>query len=219
MSRENPPLYSSDTRTWAEDLSDYLQRNRSLLSFKDANDRAAEDGILLWSTDGYPVVSKGGEFRQIVLADGHGDFSVNSDISFTVGTAVEIPWVAVGTLEGLSLNGTSIVFEEEGHYMATFSAQIYSTSSSTVNFAFWSRITSGGSSTDAYTMRNALHQNGAALVVSRSAVFSVLAGDSLKAIAAADSSSASLKAFPANAIGAGEPLSPAATLSIMRVQQ
>lgn len=219
MSYEAPPPYSGETRLWAEDLSDYLQRNRSRLSFRTNASKAVDDGILLWDTNGYPVISKGGEFRQIVLSDGRGDFVRNTDLTFTAGTATEIPWTAAGTPSGLTLTGNAIQFEEEGLYMASFSAQIYSTSSSTVNFAFWSRITSGGTTTDAYTMRNALHQNGAALVVSRSAVFQVSAGDTLTALAATDSSSASLKAFAANSLGAGEPLSPAATLSIIRVHQ
>lgn len=219
MSREAPPPYSGQTQLWAEDLSDYLLRNRSTLSFKAADDRATDDGVILWDVNGYPVVSKNGEYRQIVLADGSGNFVRNSDLLLPTGSQVPIPWTALGTVEGLTISGNDIVFDEAGHYLAGFSAQIYSTSASTVNFAFWSRITSGGSSTDSFTMRNALHQNGATLVVSRSALFEVSAGDKLTALAASDSSSASLKAFPANSIGAGEPSSPAATLSIIRVHQ
>jgi hypothetical protein len=219
MSREAPPPYSGTAQLWAEDLTDYLTRSRSQLAFKDANDRATEDGIILWDTTGYPVVSKDGEFRQIVLADGHGDFIVSSNLTFTTNTETTIPFTAAGTLHGLSLNGNDIVFEEAGHYLSAFSAQLYSTSSSTVNFVFWSRIiAAAGGSTDAYTMRNALHQNGSALVVSRTGVFEVQAGDKLRALAAVDSSSASLQAFAANQI-ATEPAAPAATLSVLRVHQ
>jgi hypothetical protein len=75
LSRERPPPYAPDNPDqWAEDLSDYLSRVRSTVAFKDADDKATNDGIILWDTDGYPVVSKGSEFRQIVLADGYGFF-------------------------------------------------------------------------------------------------------------------------------------------------
>ena len=215
MSREAPPPYQGDPGLWAEDLNDYLVRSKQVIGQLTSDDKATQDGIFLWDTTGYPVVSKDGEFRQIVLADGHGDFIAGSDVTFTGSAARDIPWTAAGTPHGISLSGNDIIFEEPGHYLATFSAQIYSTSASTVNFAFWSEINGSG----AYTMRNALHQNGAALVVSRSAIFEVSANDALTARAFSDSSSGVLKAFAANNLGAGEPASPAATLSIVRVHQ
>lgn len=214
MSREAPPPYAGDPGLWAENLNDYLERSRSVIPRLTTNDRASEDGIFLWDSTGYPVVSKGGEFRQIVLADGHGDFVINSDVTFTAGVAKELTWSAVGTPEGMSLSGNDIILEEAGHYMAAFSAQIYSTSSSTVNFAFWSEL----NGTAGNTMRNALHQNGAALVVSRTVVFNAPANASLTAFAAVDGSAGQLKAFPANQI-ATEPASPSATLSVFRLHQ
>lgn len=215
MSREAPPPYPGDPSLWAEDLNDYLVRSKQVIGQLTPDDKATQDGIFLWDSAGYPVVSKNGEFRQVVLADGHGDFAANSDVTFTGSAARDIPWTAIGTLHGVSLSGNNIVFEEAGHYLATFSAQIYSTSSSTVNFVFWSEINGSG----AYAMRNALHQNGSALVVSRSAIFQVSANDELTARAFADSSSGSLKAFAANNLSAGEPAAPAATLSIVRLHQ
>lgn len=214
MSREAPPPYAGDPGLWAENLSDYLQRSKAVIPQLTSQDRAAEDGIFLWSAEGYPVVSKNGEFRQIVLADGHGDFIINSDVTFTAGVAKELTWSALGALEGMSISGNDIILEEAGHYMAAFSAQIYSTSSSTVNFAFWSEL----NGTAGNTMRNALHQNNAALVVSRAVVFNAPANASLTAFAAVDGAAGQLKAFAANEI-ATEPASPAATLSVFRLHQ
>lgn len=218
MSRELPPPYSGDTPIWAEDLNDYLGRARSTLGYLGDDDRAAADGIILWDSTGYPVVSKDGSFRQVVLADGHGSFARTSSLALIAGTETAIPWSASGALDGLSIDGNDIVFEESGTFLAAFSAQIYSTSSSTVNFAFWSRIYSGGSQANGNTMHASLHQNSAATVVSRTGLFSVSAGDKLRALVASDSSSGSLHAFPANQI-ATEPVSPAATLSVFRIHQ
>lgn len=214
MSREAPPPYAGDPGLWAENLSDYLQRSKAVIPQLTSQDRAAEDGIFLWDATGYPVVSKNGEFRQIVLADGRGDFVINTDVTFTAGVAKELTWIAAGTLEGMSISGNDIILEEAGHYMAAFSAQIYSTSSSTVNFAFWSEL----NGTAGNTMRNALHQNSAALVVSRTVVFNAPANASLTAFAAVDGVAGQLKAFSANQV-ATEPASPAATLSVFRLHQ
>ena len=213
MSREAPPPYQGDPSLWAEDLNDYLIRSKQVIGQLTSDDKATQDGIFLWDTTGYPVVSKDGEFRQIVLADGHGDFT-SGDLELTQDTQKEITWSAVGALEGLSINGNQIVFEESGHYLACFSAQMYSSNSSQVDFSFWSVV--NGSS--GYTMVASLHNNTASTVISRSAVFSVPAGATLVAKAACTQGTGYLKAFAAN-VTTGAPASPAATLSIVRVHQ
>lgn len=216
MSRERPPPYAPDNPDqWAEDLSDYLSRVRSTVAFKDADDKATNDGIILWDTDGYPVVSKGSEFRQIVLADGYGFFYISSNVTFTANTATALSYTADSNNTGLSVSGSEITFEEAGKYMVSFSAQISSSSSSTVNFAFWPQI--NGSNVSNSTMKNALHQNNAALVVSRTALFTVSAGDKLKAMAAVDDASGKLEAIASSI--ASEPAAPSSTLSIVRISQ
>jgi hypothetical protein len=63
-------------------------------------------------------------------------------------------------------------------------------------------------------MKNSLHQNGATLVVSRSAKFDVIAGDYLQAMSAVDST----KRLLAMLLRTGfAPDTPAATLAITRV--
>ena len=116
--------------------------------------------------------------------------------------------------EGVT-NGTPasrIVFAEAGQYMISFSAQIASTSASTVNFWFWPRV--NGTDVTGSTMKNALHQNGATLVVSRSAIFDLQAGDYLEAMWAVDSTSGFLDATTATAFA---PAAPASTIAITRL--
>lgn len=212
---EAPPPYSGDNEAWAESLSDYLLRVKPKLGFKESNDSAQNDGIILWDTAGYPVVSKNNEFRQIVLADGYGFFYNSSNITFTANTATALTYTADSNNTGLTISGSEITFEEAGKYMVSFSAQITSSSSSTVNFAFWPRI--NGSDAPNSTMKNALHQNNAVLVVSRTALFTVSAGDKLQAMAAVDDASGSLAAVAGSI--ASEPAAPSTTLSIVRISQ
>lgn len=213
---ERPPPPSGDKwKPYAERLSDYLVRIRSRLAFLSPNESAFDDGVILWSPTGYPVVSKNGEYRQIVLADGYGFFYNNSSIALTANTATPITYTADANNESLSISGSEITFEESGKYLISFSAEISSSSSSTVNFAFWPRL--NGSNVANSTMRNALHQNNSTLVVSRTALFSLSSGDVLQAMTASDSSSGSLSATT-SAI-AGEPASPSSTISIMRISQ
>lgn len=64
-----PPVGMNLT-AWANDLRRWLARSWDALSFKDATAQASQDGVMLWDAAGYPVVSKSGEWRQVLLADG-----------------------------------------------------------------------------------------------------------------------------------------------------
>jgi len=156
----------------------YLGRALDQLGFKETYSSASENGVLLWdNVNGYPVVSKNGEWRQVVLEDGQYAGGVTTDqTAASINTAYALTYTS-SVAEGIT-NGTPasrIVFEEAGEYMISFSAQISSTSSSTVNFWFWPRV--NGTDVAGSTMKNALHQNGSVLVVSRSAIFEFTAGD------------------------------------------
>jgi hypothetical protein len=63
-------------------------------------------------------------------------------------------------------------------------------------------------------MKNALHQNGSVLVVSRSAIFELNAGDYLEAMWAVDSTNGFLDATVATAFA---PAAPASTIAITRL--
>jgi hypothetical protein len=209
-----PPV-TENLKQWAERFSRYVTKNLSKLTFKTADASPAENGVILWDeANGYPVVSKNGEFRQIVLEDGQYAGGITTDqTAASINTAYALTYTS-SSAEGIT-NGTPasrIVFEEAGEYMISFSAQISSTSSSTVNFWFWPRV--NGVDVTGSTMKNALHQNGATLVVSRSVIFNFAAGDYLEAMWAVDSTSGFLDATAATAFA---PAAPASTISITRL--
>jgi len=183
---------------------------------KDQYSSAAEDGVLLWDREnGYPVISKSGEWRQIVLEDGHGDFIITSDVTAaSTNTAYQLTYDAMSHNHGITLGtpASRIVFEEAGQYVISFSAQVSSTSSSTVHFYFWPRI--NGTNVDDSTMTTALHQNNATLVTSRTQVFTLAAGDYLEVNWMVDNTDGFLNY---TAAASPRPALPASTLSITRL--
>ena len=216
MSATLPPPAGPDWKVWARQLTAYLSRHWEMLDYKTGNESLSDNGIMMWdNTLGYPVVSKNGTFRQVVLADGEANLGISTNVTAAAAnTAYPLTFTMLSG-SGISLGtpASRIVFEEGGQYLLSFSAQINSTSSSTVDFYFWPRV--NGTNITGSTMKNSLHNNGATLVVSRSSIFTFNAGDYLEAMWAVDSTSGSLKAFSATAFA---PATPAATLSITRVK-
>jgi hypothetical protein len=212
-----PPVIGDEWKVWAEDLRRYFGKALSQLAAKEANSSATEDGIILWDrVNGYPVVSKDGVFRQIVLADGYAIFSQDVDITAAAAdTAYKIALDNISA-QGITLTGsplTEITFVEGGLYQLAFTAQITSSSGSTVNFRFWPRV--NGSDIAGSTIVASLHNNGATITVSRTAIFSFAAGAVLSVMWATDSTNGSLKAHTATAYA---PAAPSVTLAITRVQ-
>ena len=211
------PPFTPDIQSWAENIRKFLGKALNQLDAKDQYSSASEDGVILWDrTNKYPVVSKDGEFVQIVLEDGHANLIRTTDLTAAaINTAYAIQYDTPTGNEGITLDGTDptkIVFAEGGEYLLMFSAQISSTSSSTVNFYFWPRL--NGTDATGSTMVNALHQNNATLVVSRAAKFDVAAGDYLQVMWAVDSTQGFLDARAATAFA---PAAPATTLAITRM--
>ena len=217
MTQQNrpPEPRDKDWQTWGRRLMSYLSQTRSPLVQQTGDESAADDGTLMWDrVNQYPVVSKNGAWVQVVLEDGKYSGAVTADqTAVAVNTAYALTYTS-STSDGIA-NGTPasrIVFDEAGQYMISFSAQIASTSSSTVNFWFWPRV--NGSDVTGSTMKNALHQNGSVLVVSRSAIFEISAGDYLEAMWAVDSTTGFLDATAATAFA---PAAPASTIAITRL--
>jgi len=210
-----PPPVTGDLQIWAQNVVSYLQRTASRLSFKRGDARAVENGIILWDeVKEYPIVSKNGEWRQLVLSDGHYEASITSDVTAALAnTGYPLTFTAT-TSEGIT-NGTPasrIVFEEAGHYMASFSAQISSTSSSTLSFYFWPKL--NGTDAPNSTIVSSLHRSNATTVVSRATTFDVSAGDYIEAYWAVDDDRGYLEATPATAFS---PAAPSATIGITRL--
>ncbi len=212
-----PPI-GQDFRLWGEDLRRFLARFWDNLTFKEGGATPTSNGVLLWdNVNGYPVVSKGNEWRQIVLADGYAIFAQDASITAAAAdTAYAIEFDAPSISDGITKSGTNptrIVFSEGGLYRVSFTAQIASSSGSTINFRFWPRI--NGTNITGSTIVASLHNNGATIVVSRDSIFQFAANDYLEAMWATDSTSGSLLAHAATAYA---PASPSATMAISRVQ-
>lgn len=209
-----PPLTQSFEQ-WAENIRRYLGKALNQLDAKDQYSSASEDGVILWDrTNKYPVVSKDGEFVQIVLEDGHYLGAITTDqTAAAINTAYALTYTS-SIADGIT-NGSPasrIVFAEGGEYMISFSAQISAGSSSSVDFYFWPRI--NGSDVSGSTMVNTLKNNGARLVVSRSSIFQVSAGDYLEAYWAVSDTNGFLDATAATAFC---PAAPASTIAITRL--
>ena len=211
-----PPI-GDNVKAWGNNLTAYLRRQLPRLYFKTADDNPSENGVILWDDEnGYPVVSKNGEFVQIVLEDGHASLYRTTDVTAAaINTAYAITYDAPSGNVGIDRDATDnskIVFSEAGEYLLMFSAQISSTSSSTVKFYFWPKL--NGTDAPNNTIVYSLHQNDATVVVSRSAKFDVAAGDELQVMWAVDSTSGFLDASAATSFS---PAAPSTTLHITRM--
>ena len=215
MSAPSLPPIGPDLRVWAQQLTRALLRGLVRLNFLSPSDIPSENGIILWDdVNGYPVVSKNGEFRQILLEDGHYNGGIASNVTAAaVNTAYALTYTP--SLQDGIVNGTPasrLVVDEAGYYQISFSVQISSTSGSSVKFYFWPRV--NGVDVPGATMINTLHNNGASVVTGRTAAFSFNAGDYIEAMWAVDSTQGFLEAAAATAFA---PAAPASTISIVRL--
>lgn len=210
-----PEPQGDDWKTWARRLMLFLGQTRSPLVQQVGGESAAEDGVLMWDrANKYPVVSKNGAWVQVVLEDGHylGAITVDQTAALA-NTAYALTYtssISIGITNGTP--ASRIVFDEAGEYMISFSAQISAGSSSSLDFYFWPRI--NGSDVTGSTMVNTLKNNGARLVVSRSSIFQVSAGDYLEAYWAVSDTNGFLDATAATAFC---PAAPASTIAITRL--
>ena len=216
MSSPILPAIGEDLRQWGRGLTRYLTQNLYKLGFKTPDSSPAENGVILWdNVNGYPVVSKNGEFRQIVLEDGHADFIKTADVvPAAANTAYKLTYDAPVGNDGITQGtpASRIVFEEAGQYVISFSAQISSTSASTVHFYFWPSV--NGVNVADSGMTTALHQNNATVVTSRTQIFTLAANDYLEVNYMIDNTSGFLNYTAASS---PVPAIPASTLAITRL--
>ena len=213
-----PPPQGDLWKPWGERLVSYLTRIRTLLSTRLSTDNPSQDGIILWDRTGYPVVSKDGAFRQIVLADGYASLQRSTNqIATVINTPYAIGWDTPSFNSGITLDpsdNTKIVFEEEGIYLLSFAVELLSSNSSDKNGWFWPRI--NGVDVAGSTIKVTMSGNGHHLVMSRSAAFPMTAGSYLQAMWAVSDVALWIDAPAATAFA---PSSPAVTLSITRLRQ
>lgn len=214
---ERPPLPATDWRLWAERLIDFLQRTKSQLTFKTGTRSASQNGVILWDTAGYPVVSKEGEYRQIVLADGYGSYSRSTDqTAAAINTAYPITFDTVNFNSGITKESDNytFTFDESGIYMVAFSVQLLSSSASAKNAWFWPRY--NGSDVAGSTIKVTVSANSEAIVMSRTAMFNITAGDTISAYWATDDTNLHLHAVTSTAFA---PSAPSVILNITRLRQ
>jgi hypothetical protein len=216
--RNIPPPLGPSWKNWAESIIKYHRAVRSTLEFKSAGDSATDDGLILWDTAGYPVVSKDGVFRQIVLADGYAQLGRSTGQTASVAnTAYAIGFDTPSMSNGIALDpsdNTKIVFNEDGIYELAFAVELLSSSSSAKNAWFWPRI--NGTDVPGSTIRVTMAGNGEYVVMSRTAIFTMTAGSYLQAMFAVDDTTLTISAPTATAFA---PASPAVTLSVTRLRQ
>jgi hypothetical protein len=220
MSAPVLPPVGPDLLIWGRNLTTFLRRTLDRIRFKKSDDNPSDDGILLWDAENkYPVVSLDGEWRQLVIANGFAFLTQDSDITAAADdTAYPIVFdtPAVGYSDGITLgaspNQSRIIFNEGGLYLLSFTAQIYSTSGSQVNFRFWPRL--NGVDVPTGTTLASLHDNTATKPVTKGAIFRVSANDYLEAMWSTSSTNGSLEAFAATAYA---PAAPSVSLSITRI--
>ena len=172
-----PEPRGDDWMAWGRRLMLYLGQTRSQLVQQTGGESAAEDGVMMWDrTNEYPVVSKNGEWRQVVLEDGHADFILTSDVTpVAANTAYKLTYDAPTGNDGITQGtpASRIVFEEAGPIRhIVFSANIIDVSQhgSLLLLAQRQRSKRGRQ-----RMTTALHQNNATLVTSRTQIFTVAA--------------------------------------------
>lgn len=220
MTDQIPQPTSGEWQIWANRLLQHMRRIRNLLGHKGDEERATEDGLLMWDRENkYPVVSKDLAWWPLALGGGqvHYAYIVDTTIhaATTVDTATEITWNTEVSSNGISVDGTDsskINFTKSGVFHITFTAEMHSESASTKTFYFWPRI--NGTNAPNTTMVDTLHNNNQRKTICRSAVFSVSAGDYLQAMFATDDLDADLHGTSATAFA---PASPSVTLSVIEV--
>ena len=209
-----PKLINDDTVTWANRISKYLDKVRSLLQYKTNDAKATQDGVMLYDPiNKYPVVSVDGEFRQVVLSDGKFSGVASSNVQAAqINTAYVIDWDVISLSEGITESNGVITFKEAGVYMISFSAQLYSSSSSQKTFWFFPRV--NGADVTGSTIKAVISENSETKVMSRTSLFTLNENDTIEAMWAVSSTSAWLNAAPAESFA---PSAPAATISVVRI--
>ena len=205
---------SQSVQAWSNRLAKYLDEVRSVLQFKTADSKATQDGVILYDpVNEYPVVTVDGKFRQVVLSDGKFSGVNTANITASaVDTAYTIDWNSTPLADGITESNGVITFQEAGVYMISFSAQLYSNSSSSKTFWFFPRV--NGTDVVGSTIKAVISENSETKVMSRTALFTFSENDTIEAMWAVDSTDAWLNAASSESFA---PSAPSATINIVRI--
>jgi hypothetical protein len=164
----------------------------------------------------YPVVSRNGEFRQIVLEGGHAKFiRTTAQTAAAINTAYSITYEAPTNkykIDRDATNNERIVFEETGEYLLSFTAEITASAAADIKFYFWPA--KNGTNISNLTMVKTVHNNGGVMLASRTYLLELAANDYIEMKWAVDSTNGSLGTTAATSFS---PASPSSTLAITRI--
>jgi len=213
-----PAPTGPDWKTWGERLKRFLDSSKSALEWLRGEVTASVEGHMLWDGEnGYPVVSVGDEWRQVVLADGRGLFYDTTDQTAALAnTGYAITFNTTGVSDGISIGSPTsrIVFDEAGLYFVQFTVQATSNNASLKTLYFWPKV--NGTDVAGSTMKLSIDTNGGSTIQSRGALFQFSAGDYLEAYWATSDTNVTLDASAATGFA---PATPSVTLAAFRVQK
>lgn len=211
------PPYTPDIQAWAENIRHFLGKALNQLDAKDQYSSASEDGVILYDrVNDYPIVSRNGEFRQIVLEGGHAKFiRTTAQTAAAINTAYSITYEAPTNkykIDRDATNNERIVFEETGEYLLSFTAEITASAAADIKFYFWP--VKNGTNIDNLAMIKTIHNNGGVMLASRTYLLELAANDYIEMKWAVDNTNGSLGTTAATSFS---PASPSSTLAITRI--
>ena len=218
--QSQPPQPTGDRWVdWATRLVTYLNRVRTQLQHKFEDESASSDGVLLYDpTLDHVVVSRNDVWEP--LAYGHNClaqiYTTATHSAVAANTAYAITWENTAYSEDIEVDDTTtsrINFARTGTYQIDFSAELLSSNSSAKSIYIWPRI--NGTDIPYSTIVTTVTNNGDNMVVSRSGIFEMTAGDYLEAMFAVTDTNLAINGSAATAFA---PAAPSASLSVTQLR-
>lgn len=211
MSYNLPKPFGPDWKIWGHKLIDSLTATRSQLAYYVAGDSAATDGVFLFDAEGYPVISKNSEFKQLLVEGGCGQFyATATQTASQANTATAVNLNASTVTDGLAINGsdaTKIDVTEAGLLRVSITAQATASGSHTAHL--WVSV----NGTDGYAVKKVISGDD---TISHTALLTVAAGNHLKIMYAVSNTGLTL---PNTAASSPLPAVPAVQITIDRIRQ
>lgn len=211
MSSQLPPPIGNDWKVWGKRLIDTMQLTQSQLKYFLTGDSAINEGLILWNSTGYPVISKANAYRQILLEGGCGQFyATQTQTASNANTATAITFNSAAAADGLAINGsdaTKINVTEPGLLKVDITAQ--ATSSSSYTGYLWINV----NGTDSFAVKKSVNGDD---TITHTALVTVGAGHYLKVMYAVSNTGLTL---PNTAASSPIPAIPAVQVAISRCKQ
>lgn len=218
--QSQPPIPTGDRWIdWAIKLVTHLNRVRTQLQHKVTGESAASDGVMLYDpTLDHVVVARNDIFEP--LAWGHNClaqiYTTATHTASAANTATAITWENTAYSEDISVDSVTtsrINFARTGTYQVDFSAELLSGNSSAKSIYIWPRI--NGTDIPYSTIVTTITNNGDSMVVSRSGIFEMTAGDYLESMFAVTDTDLTIVGSAATAFS---PAAPSATLAVTQLR-